>query len=500
MAAFRSSARTRRLAVLGVLAAAAACDGRGASVALGPVKTVVVVCIDTLRADALSKDPLRPGPMAALEAFARSATTFPDASSSAAWTAPAVSTLLTGLHPSQSGVRGPVSSDRLLPSVPTLAGRLRDAGWSTWAFTGGAIVVPERGLSSGFDEFSIRFDDDGPEACVERWRRERKAGAPAFLFLHTYAAHDPYGDKDAVAAESPRTELAVARAQGLIEEGGRLSSAGALWFLETFLTDGAARRAIFRELGDARANRAWQDVRDWVDGPGLGTPELLAVGSRLRAAYRAGLPSADRVFARTLAALSKAGVGPDAAVFVVGDHGEAFGEHGTVSHGRWLYDETTRIPLVVRAPGRLPAGSRVRGPCGIVDVAPTVLELCGLAAAPELDGSSLRALAAGESPGRPVIAEDERWMKDGLYLPLRTTSVRVPEAKYLVTVNVRTLEVVREELYDLARDPGETASLPISSVGSFGADFCAAVHRIRSTLRGVDAGLACTPETAGAKN
>ena len=492
--------RLRLLAAI-VLAAASACDGREAPTASlrSPVSGVVVLCIDTLRADVLSSDAGRAGPMPALEAFARAGTAFVDASSSAAWTAPAVSTLLTGLDPARTGVRGPVSTDRLVPSVPTIAASLKAAGWSTWGFTGGAIVAPDRGLDRGFDSFSTRFDDDGPEACIGRWKHERAASAPWFLFLHTYAAHDPYGVKGAV-PERGRATLAAARAQGLVHEalesGGSLSREGILWFLEAFLADPVARDAVFAELGDLRARRAWQEVLDWIDGPGRGTPELLAAGARLRAGYRAGLPTADRVLSRTLAALERAGVGDDAAVVVLGDHGEAFGEHGTVSHGRWLYDETTRIPLLVRAPGRFPAGARVRGPCGIVDVAATVFDLAGVAPGTPLDGASLRGLAAGTSSGHPVLAEEERYVKDGLYVPLRTASVRIPAAKYLVTWNARTNEVVREELYDLARDPAETTLLPVSSIPAFGADFCASVHFLRAGFPALDAGVPCVAQVA----
>ena len=489
----------RRIRLLGatLLAGVAACDGREGttfSSLRAPVAGVVVVCVDTLRADVLSPDPTHPGPMPTLEAFARSGTAFLDASSSAAWTAPAVSTLLTGLDPEHTGVRGPVSSDRLVPAVPTLAARLKAAGWSTWAFTGGAIVAPERGLDAGFDVFSTHFDEGGPESCIARWRQERTAGAPWFLFLHTYAAHDPYGPKG-VRPDPARTALAAGRAEGFLtealESGGRLSHAGVLWFLESFLSDPAARDAVFKDVGDLRARRAWQEVLDWIDGPGRGTPELAALAVRLRAAYRAGLASADRVVARTLAALERAGVGEDALVIVVGDHGEAFGEHGTVSHGRWLYDETTRIPLLVRAPKRLPAGARVHGPCGIVDVAPTVLDLGRVAGVASLDGESLRALATGASPGHPVLAEEERYVRDDLYVPLRVASVRIPGAKYLATWNPHTSTVLREELYDLARDPSETTSLALSSIPAFGPEFCAAVHLLRSRLPGLDPGLAC---------
>jgi arylsulfatase A-like enzyme len=485
-----------------LLAGVAACDGREtrpSTPTRAPVAGVVVVCVDTLRADALSTDPARPGPMPTLDAFARSGTAFLDASSSAAWTAPAVATLLTGLDPTHTGVRGQVSASNLVPAVPTLAARLKAVGWSTWAFTGGAIVAPDRGLDAGFDAFSTRFDLDGPEACIERWRRERAVGAPWFLFLHTYAAHDPYGPKD---VPPERGRAASERAQALLgeslENGGKLSRESILWFLETFLADPAARNAFFADLGEARARRIWQDVLDWIDGPGLGTPELAAVGARLRASYRAGLVGVDRVLHRTLAALERAGVGEDAAVVVLGDHGEAFGEHGTVSHGRRLYDELTRIPLVVRAPGRFPAGARVRGSCGIVDVAPTVLDLARVGAADALDGVSLRALAAGTASGHPVLAEEERYEKDGAYVPLRTASVRVPAAKYVVTWNLRTRAVVREELYDLARDPRETTLLPTSGIPAFGAPLCAAVHALRSGFPTLDAGLPCLAEVAAA--
>src|SRR5204862_3835776 len=138
---------------------------------------------------------------------------------------------------------------------------------------------------------------------------------------HTYAAHDPYGVKADPGFESIEDQLAVARADGLLrvasEEGG-LAPAGALWFIERYLAFPTARRAIFRDLGEERAHRGWQDAIDWLDGPGKGTPEVAALGARLRTAYRGGLAHADGVFARTLAALEKAGVGRDAAVFVVG--------------------------------------------------------------------------------------------------------------------------------------------------------------------------------------
>src|SRR5207253_9081968 len=134
---------------------------------------------------------------------------------------------------------------------------------------------------------------------------------------------------------------------------------------------------------------------------------------KAREGYRGGVTYADEVFRRTLETLAAMHLPEGTAIAVVGDHGEALGEHGTLLHGRWLYDELVRVPLLVQAPGRLPAGAVVRGSCGVVDVMPTLLDLAGVRPPPGLDGVSLLPLARGAAGGHPVFAVEDRRATEG---------------------------------------------------------------------------------------
>ena len=218
-----------------------------------------------------------------------------------------------------------------------------------------------------------------------------------------------------------------------------------------------------------------------------------ATGStRAPAAYRAGLGHADAIFAQTLAALDALDLPADTIFVVVGDHGEALGEHGTLSHGRFLHDEMVRVPMLVRAPGRLPAGRVVQGSCGLVDLAPTLLELAEASVPGAFDGRSVVPLAMGEAQGHPVIAEEDRTVV-GAAAPraLRVVSVRTDAAKWMLTYDVRTRQVLGTELFDLATDPGETKPLVGVEPAHFGAVFCNAVAQARSRIPGQSAASPC---------
>ena len=499
----RSSRVPLLLAALCAVVGAAACRRDGTSeIAKAPAvpprraaQSVVVLCVDTLRADALGTAADGTTPMPALTAFAKDATTFSDAVSSSSWTAPSVATLLTGLESRHTGVRGARVAGMLPPSVTTLAESLKEEGFSTAAITGGGWVAPSRGLGQGFDSFSTDFDAAGPEAEIAAWARRRPGDAPFFLFLHTTAAHDPYGPKDL--RQAPPTVPWIAdRARAIAKQAaaadGRLPDGAAPWLLEQFLFRLDGRLSLQGAVGDEGMFRLFDLAMDWLDGEGRGSPALAPVLEAAPAAYRAGLAHVDRVFERTKAAL-EAVVPLDDVVFVVcGDHGEALGEHGTLSHGRWLYDETVRVPLVVRAPGRLPRGAVVAGSCGLVDVTPTVLSLAGAAVPAGLDGVSLRPLAAGEATGRPVFAEEDRSVVvtgDRGY-GMRTVSVRTEAAKYLITFDLVTKGVLRTELYDLTSDPRELSPLE-ADPSRFGPAFCRAAAALRAQVPGLASSSPC---------
>jgi arylsulfatase A-like enzyme len=479
------SARTSVPALL-VAALLGACGGappprRPAGTA--PAPGIVLLCVDTLRSDAFARMPV-------LSAFATGSTVFPDAASSASWTAPGVATLLTGLEPAGHGVQGSRRAAPLAASVTTVAESLRDAGWHTAAATEGIWVSPSQGFDQGFRRFDVDFDVRGPERAISAWDAARPAGTPFFLFLHTYAAHDPYGPKPpgVLGLDAERVRAAEADVRATLEgTRGRpaaepLDAAALRRLCEAFQTDPLARAAYAKFARGPVADAISAQTNAWLDGGWRDDPDAAGVPARLRAAYDEGLAWTDSVLERTLLALRAAGMPQGTVVAIVSDHGEAFGEHGRLGHGADLYDESVRVPLVLRAPGRLAPGV-VPGSCGLVDVTPTLLDLAGVAAPAGLAGRSLLPLARGEAAGHPVVAEAETTeAAAGARRTTRTTSVRTEAAKYVVTWDVATREVESERVHDLLADPAEKSPLEAEGLGRFGARFCEAVGRVRSGL------------------
>jgi arylsulfatase A-like enzyme/Flp pilus assembly protein TadD len=137
------------------------------------------------------------------------------------------------------------------------------------------------------------------------------------------------------------------------------------------------------------------------------------------------------------------------AIIATGDHGEGLGDHGESSHTLFVYDSTTKVPLIVKAPG-VPAGSRVERQVGSVDIAPTLLELAGISPKAKIDGVSLLA-KLGEDPAEELSAYGET------FGPLYQFNWN--ELRFLRKDGFKFIEAPRPELYDLRADPGETRNL-----------------------------------------
>lgn len=157
----------------------------------------------------------------------------------------------------------------------------------------------------------------------------------------------------------------------------------------------------------------------------------------------------DAQIARLLAALRSSGALERTAVVVIGDHGEALGDHGEEDHGIFLYDGVMRIPWIVRAPGLAPrvVAEQVRG----VDLMPTVLELAGVPPGGQMDGESVAPLLRGESRRDPPPAYGESWYPQLHFGWSRLRSLRVGEWKYV--------DAPRPELYDLRSDKAEAKNV-----------------------------------------
>jgi len=349
---------------------------------------VVLVTLDTTRADRMGFLGSTRGLTPALDALAREATVFEKAFAQAPITTVSHATILSGTYPQFHRVNDfgvPLSG-----SVPWLPDLLRGQGYRTAAFVGALILDPRGGLAPGFDRgfdtydagFRVKRGKEDRYATMERrggdvvsralaWLGKRPPG-PFFLWVHLYDAHDPYE-----APEPFRSRFATAPYDGEIA------------------------------YVDAQVGKLVAGLRD---------AQLL-----------------DRT-----------------AVAVIADHGESLGEHGESTHGVFLYDPTLRVPLLVKRPGGRDAGRRVASRVSAVDLAPTLLELAGVAVPPSTQGQSLLPLLSATRPAdRPAYAETDYPQRAFGWSSL--AAWRIDRFLYV--------KAPRRELYDVAADPAAAHDL-----------------------------------------
>jgi arylsulfatase A-like enzyme len=318
-------------------------------------RNVILISIDTLRADRLAAYGAYRRAMPQIDAFARDAVVFTDAWSVWPETSGSHMSLFTSRYPSEHGVTNFIASPS--PTIEILAERLRREGYLTRAYTEDGGVWAQAGFARGFSayaerrsaDFVYRGEVDAVFADATRWV-ESHADRTFFLFLHTYQVHSPYAPPESY-------------------------------------------RSLFADV-PAR------------EPPGLGEFAL---------AYDQEARYADDHIGPFLSDLARLGLSERSIVVVLSDHGEEFGEHGGLGHGRTLHEEVLRVPLVIAAPGIM-APVEVTTPASLLDVAPTLLDLLGLPPIPGQRGVSLvadaRAAAAGKaastSATRPLFAEVDR--------------------------------------------------------------------------------------------
>jgi arylsulfatase A-like enzyme len=351
-------------------------------------------------------------------------------------TTQSVGSILTGLHPLHHGADG--LGMRLPASNTTLAERFGAQGYDTAAFITNIVLQPGFGFEKGFGLFSnpeSRWVGDSANTLTDEalaWVRDhaRTGERPFFLWIHYLDPHWPY---------EPSPEFA------------RRTDPG--W---TAPSDVAARI----DRGEIAWGKLLFDAPAAVGNDGI---------ERLRRAYDAEVLQTDAAVGRLLNGLAQAGVLDRAVVLFASDHGESLGEHAYwFGHGEYIYEPVLRVPLAVRYPGTIPAGTRVEGDVQLTDIAPTLLDLAGLGVPPGVDGVSLApALRAGgtqraparaavhlsdhllvrrENPRRPVAGREGRWW-----------AVREHDLKLL---RIPTgPNAWSEELYDLAADPAEAHDL-----------------------------------------
>ncbi|TFH24075.1 MAG: hypothetical protein E4H03_04560 [Myxococcales bacterium] len=395
------------IAVVGALHVASGCDHAERADRDRPRDTVcpdcnvLLISMDTLRADHVGAYGYERPTTPTIDALAARGVVFENAISQSSWTRPAHMSMFTGLYPAEHGFIALVNRGRLADDVPTLASTLGDHGYTTAAFTGGVNVSPAFGFDRGFDLYRTngRLYRNSMEELG--WWLEQNRDEKLFVFFHGYDPHTPY-HSDPIARE----------AMGLT---------------------GAPPGKGFRRA--CEKGKPGPRLRRYVDE------------------YDAAIRRGDRYVEKLLARMDELGLLEHTLIVFTSDHGEEFLEHGRCFHLSSLYREVLHVPLII-------AGAGIDEPRRIaelvpasVGIGPTILQLVGIADH-QLPGPSLAPAVRGAPLGLgPVQSETSRHGDTG-----RGDG----HVRSLTTADAKLVHFVTKDeavWFDLAGDPLESTPL-----------------------------------------
>lgn len=413
---------------------------------------VLLVSIDSLRADHLSCYGYPRATTPAIDRLAAEGMLFEEHISSSSWTLPGHASLFTSLPDS---IHGAFETNRRIPeALHTLTERFHDAGYHTQGFFAGPYLHPAFGFGKGFDSYvdcasyasqidnrplrewiaDVKVDEQSHKditnptvyAAWQKWLAARGDG-PFFTFVHLWDVHFDY------IPPAPFDKQFDPDYQGSVTG-------------ENFFAD--------PKINAGMPERDKQHIVALYDGEIAWTDSFLA---------------------RMRADLEKAGLLENTIIVITSDHGEELFDHGGKGHRLTLYDEVIHIPLVVRYPARLPRGVRIAAETASVDVGPTLLELAGLPAATDVFGTSLVHFARDPKSPHP-----RRAVSELASVGRNMRAVRTLETKIVDDV-ARGLGYY----FDLGKDPRELAPLTDmqSELGQHaGAGYKAEVSRMEAYL------------------
>jgi arylsulfatase A-like enzyme len=370
---------------------------------------IYIVLSDACQASHLGTYGYRRNTSPQIDAFARDAVVYENAYSNAVFTRASVATLFTGLYPDRHKIlrQQSVMSDKQL----TLHEYLKSKGYATSIFTSNVVNSPRGGFSQGVDTFSpVSAKYDAPKGITifsqfSGWLE--KTPPSQFSFMHYIHPHFPM--------VPPEDFPVTFRPDGKKVTLGRINS----------LT-------IKRKSGIPPTAGELQEI---IDG------------------YDASIAWVDSEFGKTLSLLKAKKFYDDSMIIFLADHGEALGEHGSMGHGRNVYDETARVPLIVKFPKSMNLQGRVRQLTELADIFPTIAALFGQPLA--LDGRNLLANSfEKEMDDRIVVCRSGRHYA--------TYALRWRNWYYLINL-IRN----REQLFALASDPYHDISAGQPAITAF---------------------------------
>jgi arylsulfatase A-like enzyme len=405
------------LALAATLSTAAACTQAPETRSEKP--NVLLISIDSLRADHVSAYGYSRATTPTIDRLSREGVTFAHAVSTTSWTLPAHAALLTGRHDAEHGATLPQSS--LDPSIPTLAQTMSRAGYRTVGLYSGPFLDPTFGLERGFEEYVACTSDSAP---IDGRRQRSRARAHA-------ASH-----KDVT---NPLVATAFTRAVAGRDERPSFFFVH-LWDVHYDLLPPPPYDRMFDPDYDGNFP-AYAYRRAAGFKPGMAQADY----EHVLALYDGEIRFTDDTITGMLADLERAGLLANTLVVVTSDHGDEFLEHGGKGHRRTLFQEVLAIPLVFWAPGRLPPAVE-KTSASLVDVAPSILTITG---ARGLEGVTGRSLF--DATGSPV--RDDRVAIAELRFNASRPALKAAYAHpHKVVVDERRRA---SEYYDLETDPGE---------------------------------------------
>ena len=330
--------------------------------------SVLLIGIDTLRADRLNCYGYQEIQTPAISALAADGILFEQAVAQASWTRSSFATILTGLYPSTHGaVR---KSDKLKPSVPTLAETLTQAGIFAGGLANHYNIAPFNGFGRGFSHYVYLK----PQLCF--WASDSSSQLAIYEILRRVRdkIRQRFQPPDFVNVKEfywPAEEV-VDQAAEWIERVKKVPFFYFIHFMDPH--DPYMIHPLSQRRGFARLT--WENLaREDRD--------------KLHAAYLGEIEYLDGQIGRLMDSLKRQGLYDDMAIILTGDHGEEFYDHGGWWHGRTLYEEMIHIPLIIKLPANRLAGSRASYQVRHLDIAPTVCELFGLKPSKAMQGAPL---------------------------------------------------------------------------------------------------------------
>jgi arylsulfatase A-like enzyme len=389
------------------------CEGAGPS---DDRWNLILISIDSLRADHLHSYGYRRKTSPSIDAFAKEGVLFENAIAQSPWTLPSHASLLTSLYARTHGADE--ASHAIGSETSTLASALQGAGYRTHAVVSGTFMWSRFGFNIGFDTYDDSLIQDTfkknheatttPRVHARIQRILDDASGPFFLFAHYWDVHYDY---------IPPPPFA--RRFGHKYDGEMTSN--------QFIKN----PAIHKDMNP-------RDLRHLV------------------ALYDGEIAWVDSYIGKLIADLKRRNLYDRTVIVLTADHGDEFFEHGEKGHQHSLYQELLHVPLIVRVP-KAEGGRRVTDRVELIDVMPTLLNLLGVAAPAGIQGRSFEPLLTGESwEERPSISETTMATKSR-DAKKNSDSWAIYRGQYKLIVFAENHYPI--ELYDLARDPGEKEPL-----------------------------------------